>query len=128
MPPPCAFSQEEERILCDGAPYAELVRRECTSQAEAGGEAYLVPAGGGCRFLGIRYVDGSRATIYAARSFDAWGTSSYNPRGKSEAIEHWASEIAFDPASGTVTFRQRGIFTSSSWSYDVGTGVLAELD
>jgi hypothetical protein len=122
------FSLVGDRILCDGAPYAEIVRRECMTKREARGEAYLLPAGYACRALAVRYADGSRVPLFAARSIDPWGVEDYNPQSKGEAIADWAYDIGFDGPSRRVTFRRAGLFTTTRWAYDVGTGTLLEVE
>jgi hypothetical protein len=125
--PPCALSLADDRILCDGVPYAEIVKRHCTH--EAGGGPHPARSGRACRGLGIRYADGSRVTVFAARSLDLWtGADAYAARSKSEAIGDWAYDIQLDLASHSVIFRRRGIFSASRWAYDVGTGCLIEVD
>lgn len=132
MPPPCTFSVSGDRLLCDGAPHAQLVGRHCRTRGDWNRVEDVVKPGQSqsCRGLGVLYADGSRVTLFSARSLhDVWAPpSGYGTSSKSEFIADWASDIDVDAVNRRVTFGKGTMLTTSRWAYDVGTGSLVELD
>jgi hypothetical protein len=132
IPPPCTFSVSGDRLLCDGAPHAQLVGRHCRTRGDWNRVEDVVKPGQSqsCRGLGVLYADGSRVTLYRADSLgDLWAPAgAYATSSKSEFIAGWASDIDVDVVNRRVTFGNGTMLTTSRWAYDVGTGSLVELD
>jgi hypothetical protein len=127
IPPPCELALEGDRILCDGTQYARLVGRFCGGAGSATPRHFVAP-GDTCRGVGVLYSDGSRLTLFAAKSLDVWADPiRYNPASKGEAIADWAYDITVDVQNRRVIFVKEGTFRTSRWAYDIGSGVLFEL-
>jgi hypothetical protein len=127
IPPPCELSLEGDQLLCDGNPYARLVGRFCGGPRKD--PRHFVAPGDTCRGVGVLYADGSRVTLFSAKSLDTWAEPiRYNPGSKSEAIADWAYDVTVDVKGRRVVFVKEGTFRTSRWAYDIGSGALFELE